>query len=114
MSVPMSDTVSALPSSLDRLRRLVEHPRTQGVIAAIILLNAVTLGLETSASAMAAAGDPILARMLAEERVEAEQVDSGLLLRLAGYLRPHRTLATLALVLAWGLWRGRDVAVRGG
>lgn len=51
--------------------------------------------------AMAAAGDPILARMLAEERVEAEQVDSGLLLRLAGYLRPHRTLATLALVLAF-------------
>ncbi|MCB9958545.1 MAG: ion transporter [Rhodospirillaceae bacterium] len=53
----MSDTVSTLPPTLDRLRRLVEHPRTQAIIAGIILLNAVTLGLETSTAAMAAAGD---------------------------------------------------------
>ena len=41
----------------DRLRRFVEHRQVQRAITALILINAVTLGLETSATAMAAAGD---------------------------------------------------------
>ncbi|NBC32413.1 MAG: ion transporter [Alphaproteobacteria bacterium] len=43
-----------------RLRRLVESAWTLRVITALICLNAVTLGLETSASVMAAAGDVLL------------------------------------------------------
>lgn len=43
-------------SGLDRLRRLVESERTQQTIAALIVVNGVILGLETSAAAMAAAG----------------------------------------------------------
>ena len=41
----------------NRVRGIVDSPRTQKVIAGLIVLNAVTLGLETSATAMAAGGD---------------------------------------------------------
>lgn len=44
-----------------RLRAFVEHPRVQGVIIALILINAVLLGLETWPAAMAVAGGLILA-----------------------------------------------------
>ena len=56
----MSDVLT-FRSPIDRLRRLVESPRTQKVIAGLILLNAVTLGLETSATAMAHAGSLLYA-----------------------------------------------------
>jgi voltage-gated sodium channel len=36
---------------MDWLRRIVLDPRTERYIMALILLNAVTLGLETSATA---------------------------------------------------------------
>ncbi|ACJ00211.1 ion transporter [Rhodospirillum centenum] len=60
-------TDSALPAAADApaapapsaLRRLVESVGFQRFIVAVILVNAVTLGLETSATAMAAAG-PLL------------------------------------------------------
>lgn len=39
-----------------KISHLVEHPRFQGFTTFVILLNAATLGLETSATAMAAAG----------------------------------------------------------
>ena len=42
-----------------RLKTLLEAPRTEQAITALIVLNAIILGLETSPSAMAAAG-PIL------------------------------------------------------
>lgn len=44
-----------------RLSAFVEHPRVQAAIIAVILLNAVTLGLETSASVMAAIGPTLIA-----------------------------------------------------
>lgn len=39
------------------------------------------------------ADDPVLARMLAEERIESEQLDWTLLGRLARYVAPHKALA---------------------
>ena len=42
-----------------RIRAWVEQPRVQNFIIGLILLNAALLGLETSASAMAAAGELI-------------------------------------------------------
>ena len=45
----------------DRLRRLVEGERFQRAILALIVLNAVTLGLETSAEVMAAIGPALRA-----------------------------------------------------
>lgn len=55
----MSDPILPPDSLRGRLQRLVDSPRTQKFVTALILLNAVTLGLETSESAMAAAG-PLL------------------------------------------------------
>lgn len=45
----------------ERLRAIVGSSRWEGAITALILLNAVTLGLETSASVRAAAGPLLLA-----------------------------------------------------
>lgn len=55
----MSDPILPPDSLRGRLQRLVDSPRTQRIVTALILLNAVTLGLETSESAMATAG-PLL------------------------------------------------------
>ncbi|MDP1692519.1 MAG: ion transporter [Burkholderiaceae bacterium] len=52
---------SAASNTRERLRAFVEHRRVQGVIIALILVNAVLLGLETWPAAMAAAGGLILA-----------------------------------------------------
>jgi voltage-gated sodium channel len=49
--------MSAFQEFRQRLRRLVDRPVTQRVITALIVLNAITLGLETSDSVMAEAGD---------------------------------------------------------
>jgi voltage-gated sodium channel len=54
--VPTSPSTVALPSWRKRLLALAEGPRTQRFIVALILINAVTLGLETSATVTAAAG----------------------------------------------------------
>jgi len=43
-----------------RLRAFIEDARVQHAILALILINALTLGLETSPSVMAVAGGPIL------------------------------------------------------
>ena len=51
----------AQPELRARLLAFIEHPRVQRVILALILINAVTLGLETAPSVMAVAGDLILA-----------------------------------------------------
>ncbi len=48
-------------SPRERLRAIVESPRFERAIIALIALNAVTLGLETSGRAMAAAGPLLLA-----------------------------------------------------
>jgi voltage-gated sodium channel len=51
----------APPDSMrERLRQFISHPRVQGVIIALIVVNAVMLGLETSPSVMAVAGPFIL------------------------------------------------------
>ena len=46
---------------MERLRRVVEHPLTERLIMALILINAVTLGLETSANAMERYGSLLVA-----------------------------------------------------
>ncbi len=50
----------AAPDSMrERLRAFISHPRVQALIIVLILVNSVLLGLETSATVMAAAGDVI-------------------------------------------------------
>jgi voltage-gated sodium channel len=48
------------PSFRDRARQFVEHPKSQGVIVVLILINAVLLGVETWPAAMAAYGGLIV------------------------------------------------------
>ena len=55
----MPELAASPPSLRQRLLRLAESPRAQRVVIALILLNAVTLGLETSPAVMAIAG-PLL------------------------------------------------------
>jgi voltage-gated sodium channel len=51
---------SALTGARRRVARLIESPYAQNGILAIIILNAITLGLETSPTAMATAGGLLL------------------------------------------------------
>ena len=51
----------APPSLRDKLGALVAHRITRNVILAVIVFNAIILGLETSQTVMAAAGPPLLA-----------------------------------------------------
>ena len=50
------DQPAEKPAIRDRLRTFIEAPVTQNVIIAVIVANAIVLGLETSPTAMAAAG----------------------------------------------------------
>jgi voltage-gated sodium channel len=54
-------TPARAPTLIERLRQLVESPRFTWFITAVILFNAVTLGLETWAPAMEAAGGLLVA-----------------------------------------------------
>ena len=56
-----SAQADAEPGLRARLGACVEHPRFTAAITALIVVNAVTLGLETSPAAMAAAGDVLVA-----------------------------------------------------
>jgi len=56
MTSPTVPTPPAASASSPRLRAFVEHPLTQNIILALILINAVTLGLETSPTLMAEHG----------------------------------------------------------
>lgn len=56
-----SPAASAPASHRARLARFVEHDRVQRVIFALIVINAITLGLETWPAAMQAAGPALLA-----------------------------------------------------
>ncbi len=51
----------AFPSRRARLRTLVETKAFERLVVTVIVVNAITLGLETSATAMAAAGPLLLA-----------------------------------------------------
>jgi voltage-gated sodium channel len=61
MTETLTPADAADPSLRARAARFVSHPTTQRVIITLICLNAITLGLETSASVMAAWGEVLLA-----------------------------------------------------
>jgi voltage-gated sodium channel len=58
---PHTVTLPAVARARDAARRLTEAPLFQHFIVGVILVNAVTLGLETSPEAMAAAGPLLVA-----------------------------------------------------
>jgi len=56
-----ADSTTKTAEAQPRLQRFLESPRFRHFITVLILINAVILGLETSATAMAAAGDLLVA-----------------------------------------------------
>jgi voltage-gated sodium channel len=52
--------INALEIAVDRLKQLITSPRTERIILILILINAVTLGLETSPSVMERYGTVLL------------------------------------------------------
>lgn len=56
-----SDTVIAAPTLRARCRQFIEHNTVQRMLLALILINAVILGMETMPAVMAAAGSYLLA-----------------------------------------------------
>jgi voltage-gated sodium channel len=55
----MSDAAIQAPALRDRLGAFIQHARVQRFILALILINAVTLGLETVPAVMAVYGDAL-------------------------------------------------------
>jgi len=60
MENPQTQT-APIGGARQRLQRWIENPRTQNLVIGLIVLNAILLGLETSPTVMAAAGQLIVA-----------------------------------------------------
>ena len=60
MNAEIQENAAAAIAPMSRLEAIIESRAVQRTITALIILNAVTLGLETSKSAMAAAGELLL------------------------------------------------------
>jgi voltage-gated sodium channel len=56
-----SDTIMVAPTLSARLQQFIEHALVQRILLALILVNAVILGLETMPTVMAAVGQPLQA-----------------------------------------------------
>lgn len=86
---------------METLRRLIESRRFEAAITALIIINAITLGLETSPAAMARFG-PVL--MLLDRAVLAvfviELVARFLVYRLAFFRDPWRVFDFLVVAIA--------------
>ena len=72
---------------IERLRWLVEWSWTSRFITALICINAVTLGLETSSTAMAAAGDVLIAIDRTVLAVFALEIAAKLIVYRGGFFR---------------------------
>ncbi len=91
----------------DRLKRLIEKPAFENTILALIALNAVTLGLETSPGVMARFGDFLLVLDRAILAVFVLEIVARLIVDFRGFWRdPWRifdfTVVAIALVPTTG------------
>jgi voltage-gated sodium channel len=84
---------------LVRLRYWTEHPRTQNLIMALILINAVVLGLETSAAAMARFGDWLIAIDQAILAVFVVEIAARLLVHRGRFFRDPWSLFDFTVVV---------------
>ncbi len=90
------------PGSLGRLQDLIENATTQKVIAGLIALNAVTLGLETSETAMAAAGELLyLADRILLSIFTAEILAKLVVYRSRIHKDPWNVFDILVIGIAW-------------
>ncbi|MBY0422269.1 MAG: hypothetical protein K2Q06_08190, partial [Parvularculaceae bacterium] len=71
----------------ERLRHIIEDRRFEAAVTIVIILNAVTLGLETSKTAMAAAGPLLLALDKAFLAVFIAEIAAKLFVHRAAFFR---------------------------
>jgi voltage-gated sodium channel len=69
------------------LRHVIDHPMTERVVIALIVMNAVTLGLETSPSVMAKWGDVLLAIDRVLLSVFVAELAARMVVRRMGFFR---------------------------
>jgi voltage-gated sodium channel len=72
---------------IDWLRRIVDDPRTERVVMALIFINAITLGLETSPAVMAVAGPVLIALDTAILTVFVVEISARILVRRLAFFR---------------------------
>lgn len=82
-----------------KIRQLVEYPTFERAILAVIFLNALSLGLETSATAMAVAGPLIQAFDQAALMIYVVEIGLKLFAYRSGFFRNGWNLFDLAIVL---------------
>jgi voltage-gated sodium channel len=92
---------------IERLGRLVEGPRFQNLIITLIVLNGISLGLETSATVMALVGPVLLAFDSLVLAVFVVEIGGKLLYRRASFFRDgwnifDFTIVVIALIPASG------------
>ncbi len=80
------------------LERIVDNPRTEHVITALILINAVILGLETSAAAMASYGGLLKALDQAILAVFVVEIGARIIVHRAAFFRDPWSLFDFIVV----------------
>jgi len=98
---------NSVETALERLRQLVTSPRTERFILALIILNAITLGLETSPLVMAQVGPVLLWLDKAVLAVFVVEVAARIAVHRAAFFRDpwslfDFTIVAIALVPASG------------
>ncbi len=91
---------------MDWLRKVVESRRPSGVIMALILINAVTLGLETSASAMERYGPLLIAIDLIAIAIFVVEILARLFVQRAAFFRDGWNIFDM-VVVGVRRWRRR-------
>ncbi|GLK81699.1 ion transporter [Methylopila turkensis] len=83
---------------MSALTRLVEHPVTERVVLALVIVNAITLGLETSPSVMARFGPALVALDQAILAVFVVELALRLVARRAAFFRDPWSVFDLVVV----------------
>ncbi len=83
---------------MDWLRKVVENPLTERVIMALILINAVTLGLETSESAMERYGPLLIAIDRIAIAIFVVEILARLVVRRAAFFRDGWNIFDMVVV----------------
>lgn len=89
---------SSVETDLERLRQLVTSPRTERFILALIILNAITLGLETSPWVMARIGPSLLVLDKIVLAVFVVEVAARIAVHRAAFFRDPWSLFDFAVV----------------
>ena len=103
-----------IDTMMNTLQRIVESPRFQNFVIAVIVINAITLGLETSPAVMAQAGPVLLALDHAALAVFVVEIAMKLIVHRQGFFRSgwnvfDFTIVAITIALGLAAWRPRGL-----